>query len=184
MRAPCITGHARDDLVGRGVVCILRLMAFVKRPGKKGPATKKVGARKTRGKKKAPKKTVSKRPSLTAHPAARPVETPSRFVAASHGYLPDMYRSSFYPDPLVDKVRDQLASIVAYLDEGKHSSHALQTRCDAMTDAINELGDAFFDAGSELETVAREDIAATLRKIFATYGVTMDIEHALRKREW
>lgn len=108
----------------------------------------------------------------------------SKFTDAGHAYLPGMYQDSYFPGPLVDRVMQQLEMLVVFLEEHPRSLAEVQDRCDAMTDAINELQDAFAEDGSELETGARDDIATTLAAILTTYGVELDLEDALRNRDW
>jgi hypothetical protein len=152
-------------------------MAAKKKAKKTAPARKSGVLPKK--KKKAPKGPLAATPG-----AARPPAAPTRFTAAGNAYLPRMYKDRYYPDALVDKVRTQLEELVAFLEKGTPAPDAIQVRCDAFTDAVNGLEGEFDDAGSELETVAREDIAETVAKIFDTYGVTLDPEEALRNREW
>jgi hypothetical protein len=145
--------------------------AAAKRAAPKRATAKKVAAKKVAAKRAAARKTA-------APPEAAP--TASRFGA----YLPQMYKDRYYPDALVDKVKAQLAGLVALLEQGPQSLDAVQARCDEMTDGINGLEEEFVEADSELETVAREDIAETVARILAAYGVDLDLETALRNREW
>ncbi len=108
----------------------------------------------------------------------------SKFTDAGHAYLPGMYQDSYFPGPLVDQVMHQLEALVVFLEEQPRSVDEVQARCDAMTDVINDLQDTFAEHGSELETGARDDIATTLAAILTTYGVELDLEDALRNRDW
>jgi len=53
-----------------------------------------------------------------------------------------------------------------------------------MTTRTFRLQGEFDEAGSELETVARDSIAATVIAILDYFGVDIDIETALRERDW
>jgi hypothetical protein len=53
-----------------------------------------------------------------------------------------------------------------------------------MTIAINDLTDEFYQNDSEIETVARESIAATIKSVLQSFKIDIDIEDALREREW
>jgi hypothetical protein len=53
-----------------------------------------------------------------------------------------------------------------------------------MTLTINELQNDFADHSSEIETGARESIAETIGRILAHFNVDIDIEEAIRERDW
>lgn len=53
-----------------------------------------------------------------------------------------------------------------------------------MTMTINELQNDFADHDSEIETGARESIAETVERILTHFKVDIDIEEALRERDW
>jgi hypothetical protein len=108
----------------------------------------------------------------------------TRFSAAGYEYLVAMTADAYYPPPLVAKVRAELEGLVAFLEDQPRSLDEIQARCDAITEAINGLEEEFADAESEIETVARDDIATTVIQIFEVYGIDLDVETALRNREW
>ena len=49
---------------------------------------------------------------------------------------------------------------------------------------INDLEEEFEQNDSELETVAREAIAETIEYILNWFEIDIDIEDALRERDW
>ena len=53
-----------------------------------------------------------------------------------------------------------------------------------MTSSINDLQEEFFESGSEIETVARESIGETIIDILKYFDIDIDIEEALRGRDW
>jgi hypothetical protein len=53
-----------------------------------------------------------------------------------------------------------------------------------MTETINELQPDFDEAGSEIETGARESIGATADEILKYFGIGIDVETAIRVRDW
>lgn len=108
----------------------------------------------------------------------------SKFSDAGHVFLPAMTRDPYYPPPLVTKLANQLERLVAFLDERPRPRDEVQIFCDEMTALINTLADEFAEAGSELETVARDDIAVTVIAILALYQIDLDVEDALRDRDW
>jgi hypothetical protein len=90
-----------------------------------------------------------------------------------------MSKDRYYPPASVEKVKAELVKLVDFLEGGPRPVADVQAFCDTMTEAINGLEDEM-----ELETVAREDIAETVGHVFDTYGVEIDLEEALRNREW
>lgn len=99
-------------------------------------------------------------------------------------YLPDMYSDDYYPDMLVDKVKNAIAAVVQYIEEGNHSTEEIQERFDRMTIQINELEQEFADHDSEIETVAREAIGETVERIIQYFDIAITTEDAIREREW
>lgn len=108
----------------------------------------------------------------------------SKFTAAGKTYLPQMTKDSYYPPAEVTKVRVQLERLVDWLEEGEHAKDEIQMRLDVMVENINDLQDDFANADSEIETVAREDIAATVMAILEVYKIDIDIETAIGARDW
>ncbi|MEC1176986.1 DUF5713 family protein [Metasolibacillus meyeri] len=99
-------------------------------------------------------------------------------------YLKDMYQDNYYPTFLVDKIKVLLEGGVHYLEQGSRSLEEIQAKFDQITLAINDLEDEFYEHNSELETVARDSIAETVIEILQAYNIELDVEDALREREW
>ncbi len=99
-------------------------------------------------------------------------------------YLRDMYADGYFPPHLVDKVRDAIRGVVSFIEAGERSVEEIQGELDRMTEAINELQAEFEDAGSEIETGARESIGATVHDILRYFGIDIDIETAIGARDW
>jgi len=95
-----------------------------------------------------------------------------------------MYNDDYYPKFLVDKVRDEILNLVSFLEAGLHAKEQVQVKLDEMTNAINDLQDAFDENDSEIETVARDSIATTVEQVLQAFGVDIDIETALGERDW
>ena len=72
--------------------------------------------------------------------------------------LDEMYQDDYYPAFLVDKVKDELQKVIALLESG--------------------------ETDTEVETVARECIAATVAYILEWFGIPIDTEEAIRERDW
>jgi archaellum component FlaC len=84
----------------------------------------------------------------------------------------------------VDKVRDAIQKVVVFIEAGGRSNEEIQEELDRMTESINDLQSEFSDAGSEIETGARESIGATVAEILRHFEIDIDIETAIRARDW
>jgi Family of unknown function (DUF5713) len=105
-------------------------------------------------------------------------------LPADFEYLPDMYSDGYFPNFLVDKVREIIKEAVVFIEEGGHSTEEIQGAFDQMTSGINELQEEFEENGSEIETAARESIGATVDNIIKLFNIDIDIEEAIRERDW
>ncbi|QDQ03483.1 hypothetical protein FOH38_20290 [Lysinibacillus fusiformis] len=95
-----------------------------------------------------------------------------------------MYRDSYFPDFLVDKVKATIEVVAKYLENEAYTKETVQQKLDEMTDKLNELAEEFEENGSEIETVARESIADTVFLVLKAYKIDIDIEEAIRNRDW
>lgn len=99
-------------------------------------------------------------------------------------YLVDMYRDNYYPDFLVDKVKDALREVVDFLAAGSRDMVAIQSHFDTAMEKINDLQEEFYENDSEIETVARDDIGTTVIAIISHFGLDLDVEVAMQVRDW
>lgn len=99
-------------------------------------------------------------------------------------YLKDMYKDDYFPNFLVDKLKAIIKETVTFIEEGNHSTNEIQESFDKMTLRINDLQEEFEENGSEIETVARESIGETVEKIIQYFNIDIDIEEAIRNRDW
>lgn len=99
-------------------------------------------------------------------------------------YLVDMYRDDYYLNFLVDKVKKFLQVAEQTLASEPTNLSAIQQALDVAVIGINELAEEFYANQSEIETMAREDIAETVMTLLEHYNITLDIEEALRERDW
>ncbi|MGZ9586621.1 DUF5713 family protein [Paenibacillus marinisediminis] len=99
-------------------------------------------------------------------------------------YVNDMYADSYFPDFLVDKVKTAIIRAEDFIKQGNHSLEEIQESLDEMTLTINEIQEEFWEHDSEIETVARESIGETVEKILKKYQIAIDIEEAIRNRDW
>ena len=82
--------------------------------------------------------------------------------------LDEMYQDDYYPTFLVDKVKDELQKVIDLLESGE----------------TNDLQEEFDENDSEIETVARDCIGVTVAYILEWFGIPIDIEEAIRERDW
>lgn len=98
--------------------------------------------------------------------------------------LEEMYQDEYYPDFLVDRVRDEIQKVISLLESGETNTEAVQEKLDEAVCAINDLQEEFDENDSEIETVARECIAAAVAYILEWFGIPIDTEEAVRERDW
>ena len=85
---------------------------------------------------------------------------------------------------LVDKVKDELQKVIDLLESGETDTETVQETLDEAVCGINDLQEEFDEHDSEIETVARECIAATVAYILEWFGIPIDTEEAIRERDW
>ncbi|MDE7398336.1 MAG: hypothetical protein K2N06_02295 [Oscillospiraceae bacterium] len=98
--------------------------------------------------------------------------------------IAEMYRDGYFPDFLVDKVRELIQNVIDFLETGERDLDKIQKKFDEMTIAINDLEDEFEDNDSELETVARDSIAVTVMYILKWFDIDIDVDDAIGARDW
>ena len=98
--------------------------------------------------------------------------------------LEDMVNDEYYPEFLVDKLKELIIPVIILLENGETNIDIVQSKLDEMTLAINELQEEFYDNDSEIETVARDSIAVTIGHIMEWFSIDIDMETALRERDW
>lgn len=98
--------------------------------------------------------------------------------------LQEMYDDDFFPDHLVDKIRDLLIDeLMPKIIDGMHKEEILDI-FDEITEKINEMQDDFYENESEIESAARDSIAEAVLAIIMELGLDIEVEEALRLREW
>ena len=103
---------------------------------------------------------------------------------ADYQPLYEMYDDEYFPDFLVDKIKAEIDKVEAVLAGGEKDTAIIQQYFDTMTRAINDLEAEFEENDSEIETVARDSIAEAVDYLLQKYRIAIDLEEALREREW
>lgn len=104
----------------------------------------------------------------------------------SYALLQGMYRDDYYPDFLLDKIKQILLDLCEQIETQQPANdQALLVLTHAATERINVLEEEFGENESELETVAREVMAEDFAYIVRAYGFEeVDIEDVIAPREW
>ena len=103
---------------------------------------------------------------------------------ADYQPLYEMYDDEYFPDFLVDKIKAELDKVEAVLAGGEKNTATIQQHFDTRTRVINDLESEFDENDSEIETVARDSIAEAVDYLLQKYRIAIDLEEALREREW
>lgn len=103
-----------------------------------------------------------------------------------HSLLEGMYTDDYFPDFLVDKIKEILLGLCERIEaEEPEDEEALCELTHAAVEAINELAEDFESNESELETDATEVIAAEFEFIARAYGFPdADVEELTAPRDW
>lgn len=103
----------------------------------------------------------------------------------NYSFLTDMYSDGYFPNFLVDKVKNILLDFCEKIEkEAPENLDDLYKLSHAATDLINDLEDEFYEADSEIETAARETIAMDFDFIANTYNFDADVEMLIATRDW
>lgn len=109
----------------------------------------------------------------------------SNSTIKNYAFLDCMYNDSYFPTFLVDKCKNILLKLCQEIEIQKPNDlQGLYQLTQTATDEINDLQDEFFDNNSEIETGARECLAADFELIAKVYGYDADIEELIATREW
>ena len=98
--------------------------------------------------------------------------------------LDEMYQDDYYPAFLVDKVKDEIQRVIDLLESGETDTEVVQEKLDEAVLAINDLQEEFDENESEIETVARDCIGVTIDYILKWFDIPIDMEEAIRERDW
>jgi hypothetical protein len=104
----------------------------------------------------------------------------------AYAFLKSVHDDGSYPDHVVDKGKAILLRLCERVEsEGPADLAALYTLTHAATEEFNDLEAEFEAAGSEIETVAREETAEAFWSVAQAYGFPdADVEELIATREW
>ncbi|MEU0804980.1 DUF5713 family protein [Streptomyces sp. NPDC005970] len=105
---------------------------------------------------------------------------------AGHAFLRQLYSDTYFPDHVVDKGRAILLRLCERIEAERPTDLAtLYVLTQAATEEFNLLEAEFEAVGSEIETVAREEIAEDFWFVASAYGFTdADVEEMIATRDW
>ncbi|MFJ9241857.1 DUF5713 family protein [Streptomyces sp. NPDC101776] len=103
-----------------------------------------------------------------------------------HAFLRGLYRDDYYPDHVVDLGKAILLRLCERIEtESPADLPALYALTEVATEEFNALQDDFDAADSEIETVAREEIAEDFWFVAKAYGFAdADVEKLIAVRDW
>jgi hypothetical protein len=105
---------------------------------------------------------------------------------SDHKWLGSMYADDYFPPFLVDKIKVILLDLCEQIErEQPKDDESLLKLTHAATERINELEEEFEENNSELETGARESMAAEFGFIVHCYGFGhLQIDKVIAPRDW
>ncbi|CAL9637595.1 hypothetical protein SUDANB108_06280 [Streptomyces sp. enrichment culture] len=105
---------------------------------------------------------------------------------ATHPFLKALYADDYYPGHVLDRGREILLRLCSRIEAERPAGlPALYPLTQAATEEFNDLQSAFEEAGSEIETVAREAIAEDFWFVARAYGFAdADVEELIATRDW
>ncbi|GAA2081940.1 DUF5713 family protein [Streptomyces albiaxialis] len=103
-----------------------------------------------------------------------------------HAFLGGLYATEHSPAHVLDKGKAVLLALCERIEaEDPADLDALYVLTHAATEEFNELEEEFHAAGSEIETIAREEIAEDFHFVAMAYGFAdADDEELIAPREW
>ncbi|KKD08816.1 DUF5713 family protein [Streptomyces sp. WM6386] len=104
----------------------------------------------------------------------------------AYPFLKALYADDYYPDHVLDRAREILLRLCERIERERPADlAALYVLTHAATEEFNDLEAAFDAAGSEIETVAREEIGEQFWFIAHAYGfAAADSEELISGRNW
>ncbi|AQU70951.1 DUF5713 family protein [Streptomyces niveus] len=105
---------------------------------------------------------------------------------AGREFLRGLYPDEYFPDRLLDKGRDILLRLCERIEAERPADLAgLYVLTAVATLEFNRLQEEFWAAGSEIETMARDEIAGDFGFVASAYGFAdADLEEVVAERDW
>jgi ATP-dependent RNA circularization protein (DNA/RNA ligase family) len=106
--------------------------------------------------------------------------------AAEWEFLALLYKDTYFPDRILDKGKAILVGLCERIEAERPADlAALYQLTQAATEEFNRLEEELNAAGSEIETVAREEIAEDFWFVAQAYGFEdADVETLIATRNW
>ena len=104
----------------------------------------------------------------------------------SHAFLECMVHDDYFPKHLVEQGKQILIRLCEQIEKQRPADEqALYALTHSATEEFNELAQAFEEADSEIETMARDCIGADFDFIAKSYGfISTDAEELIANRDW
>ncbi|MES0882037.1 DUF5713 family protein [Roseibium sp. SCP14] len=116
---------------------------------------------------------------------AERIEALNNSQLKTYSFLEVMYDDGYFPKPLVEQSEEILVTLCEQIETHKPKDlQQLYELTRAATARFNDLQVDFLAMGSEIETVARENIAMDFEAISRFYGFQADSEELIGNREW
>ncbi|MFJ9517246.1 DUF5713 family protein [Kitasatospora sp. NPDC101801] len=105
---------------------------------------------------------------------------------SEHPFLRALYADDYYPDHVLDLGKAILLRLCERIEAERPADlPALYLLTEVATEEFNALEAAFEEADSEIETVAREEIAEDFWFVATAYGFAdADVEELIAARDW
>ncbi|MFC9748560.1 DUF5713 family protein [Streptomyces niveus] len=105
---------------------------------------------------------------------------------AGREFLRGLYPDEYFPDQLLDKGRGILLRLCERIEAERPADlAALYALTAVATEEFNRLQEEFWAAGSEIETMARDEIAVDFGFVASAYGFEdADLEELVAERDW
>jgi hypothetical protein len=104
--------------------------------------------------------------------------------ASEHTFLQPLLADTYFPKHLVGKGQALLHQLAERIEREAPEGEAVYELTRATAEAFNELQEEFLEAGSEIETVARDAIGSDVEFVLKAYGYDVDTENAIANRDW
>jgi hypothetical protein len=105
---------------------------------------------------------------------------------AGYPFLKGLFEDDYFPDQVVTRGKEILLRLCARIEAEQPSDlAALYALTEVATEEFNALEAEFEAVGSEIETVAREEICEDFGFVASAYGFEdADVEELVAARDW